>query len=115
LNKVDLLQKKLEQGIKFSSFLKTYTGPDECDSICRYMNKKFLSVYKEGQKKLKDEDRATSGRIVRVFQTSALDLVSTQQIIIQGAHLPYTLGHLLIHCAVQTSILHQNISSSKMV
>jgi hypothetical protein len=84
LNKIDLLRKKLEQGIKFGSFVKTYTGPNECDAVCKYMKKKFLSVYKEAQEKLKEEEKASASRLVRVFSTSALDLEPTQQIIIQG-------------------------------
>jgi hypothetical protein len=51
------------------------------------MMRKFLSVYKEAQERLKEEEKASGSRLVRVFTTSALDLESTQQIIIQGTYL----------------------------
>ena len=79
------------------------------------MRKKFLSVYKEAQEKLKEGERASSDRVVRVFATSALDLASTRQIIIQGAYLSALQDPSLTNSPVETSILHQSIASSSIV
>ncbi|CAG8729389.1 16303_t:CDS:2, partial [Acaulospora colombiana] len=97
LNKIDLLRKKLEQGIEFNAFLTGYTGSNESDAVVKHMKKKFLAVYKDAQEKLKDEDKATN-RTVYVYPTSALDLRATRGII----------------CEVQTSILSQHLKTSAM-
>lgn len=99
LNKVDLLKRKLEQGIKFNAFVKSYTGPNECDPVCKYMKKKFLHIHKERQEILKEAGKASSHRIVKAFLTSALDLQSTREVVVQ----------------VETTILHDNLSSSNMI
>ncbi|KIM31397.1 hypothetical protein M408DRAFT_327621 [Serendipita vermifera MAFF 305830] len=99
LNKIDLLRKKLERGIKFGSFVRTYEGPNDCDAVCKYMKKRFLSIYKEGLEKLKESEKASTSRIIKSFFTSALDLTSTREVIMQ----------------VESSILHDNLSNSKMI
>ncbi|KAG8807294.1 hypothetical protein FRC17_004531 [Serendipita sp. 399] len=84
LNKIDLLQKKLEQGIEFSSHFKHYSGSNDVEAVCKYMKKKFLAVYKDSQTKITNaHTKSAPPRLVRVFLTSVLDLQSTSQIIVQ--------------------------------
>jgi hypothetical protein len=35
LNKIDLLQKKLESGIQLSKYLSHYKGPNTVDDVCK--------------------------------------------------------------------------------
>ncbi|KAG8755236.1 hypothetical protein FRC14_004237 [Serendipita sp. 396] len=87
LNKVDLLQKKLEQGIEFGSYFKHYAGGNDVEAVCKYMKKKFVAVYKDAQTKITTATTHAKSspppRLVRIFLTSVLDIQSTAQIIVQ--------------------------------
>ncbi|CCA72164.1 related to guanine nucleotide-binding protein alpha-4 subunit [Serendipita indica DSM 11827] len=83
LNKIDLLQKKLEQGIEFGNYIHHYSGSNDLEAVCKYMKKRFLSVNKEAQSKIKLSSKSSVARLVRVFPTSVLDIEATSRIIVQ--------------------------------
>ncbi|KAF8507646.1 G-alpha-domain-containing protein [Hysterangium stoloniferum] len=47
LNKRDILQAKLDDGIRFGRYVKSYTGRNQWESVARYLKSKFKAVQKE--------------------------------------------------------------------
>lgn len=83
LNKIDLLAKKLQEGIEFKTHMTGYTGSNDCEPVCKYMKKKFLAIYKDCHAKLGQGNKAPD-RIIRVFLTSVIDIQSTRGVVMEG-------------------------------
>jgi len=47
LNKRDILQRKLDSGIRFGRYVKSYTGKNQWDAIAKYLKSKFKAVQRE--------------------------------------------------------------------
>ncbi|KIJ36647.1 hypothetical protein M422DRAFT_260997 [Sphaerobolus stellatus SS14] len=47
LNKRDILQKKLEMGISFSRYVKSYQGANKWEAVAKYLKTKFKAVQRE--------------------------------------------------------------------
>jgi len=90
LNKVDLLQKKLESGIPLKKYLTQYTGPNTVVEVCKYFERKFNSIHRDGLKSLNAEtqDLAKTGgrpnnkeRVLKIHCTSVIDTDAMKDII----------------------------------
>lgn len=47
LNKVDILQQKLESGVRFGRYVKSYTGKNTREGVSKYLKTKFKAVQRE--------------------------------------------------------------------
>ncbi|KAF8522032.1 guanine nucleotide binding protein, alpha subunit [Gautieria morchelliformis] len=47
LNKRDILQRKLESGIRFGRYVKSYTGKNQWEAVAKYLRTKFKAVQRE--------------------------------------------------------------------
>jgi len=86
MNKVDVLAKKLQEGLVFQHHIKSYTGPNTVAGICSYLQSKFKKEFKGRPEKLK------------TFTTSIIDQVDTRKIFVE----------------VRESIMRNNFSGAYM-
>ncbi|KEP53220.1 guanine nucleotide-binding protein alpha-4 subunit [Rhizoctonia solani 123E] len=86
LNKTDILEKKLDSGIKLCDFLVSYGNrPNEPKKVLRYLTKRFIGLRKSS--------KAPSGTPCHIHQTSVVDRSTTQTVI---AHVrdQVVMGHM---------------------
>ncbi|GJJ15916.1 hypothetical protein Clacol_010195 [Clathrus columnatus] len=47
LNKVDILQQKIDSGVRFGRYVKSYTGKNNWENVAKYLKTKFKAVQRE--------------------------------------------------------------------
>ncbi|KAI0688033.1 G-protein alpha subunit [Cytidiella melzeri] len=73
LNKMDLLQKKLDAGVQFSSYVSLYKGqPNDAESIALYCKRKFHAVHKHCSTESRQLHIHTSTAIVSLSELPLL-------------------------------------------